>query len=143
MGSLLYFSNASVTFSPLSLSTVPNDPLLTQYVSATSTGTTITFDQSIGGGHGGNTNGGSISLLGVPALTDFSGLPYTTTLSLAYAPIAALAPPDPTTLRQAAPFVYGEGTGTTHSGLYYNELDNFFSNSLLATLSSLFSSRTF
>ena len=121
--------NASVNFSTLS---VPNDPLFTQYVSATSPGTTITFDNGAG-----NTNGGSISLLGVPALstdpalTGFSSIPFSTTLNLLYAPIAVLTPPDPTEARQTAPFVYGEGT--THSGLYYNELDNFFSNSLLAT----------
>jgi hypothetical protein len=127
--------NASVTFSPLSLSTIPNDPLWSQYVSATSTGTTITFDKGVGGGGGGNTNGGSISLLN-DTLTGFADIHnLTTNISLLYAPIAAL-PPNPTvvsTPRATGPFVYGEGAGTLHTGLYYNELDNFFSNSLLAT----------
>ncbi|MBX9805531.1 MAG: hypothetical protein K2Y18_07250 [Alphaproteobacteria bacterium] len=82
--------------------------------------------------------GGSINLMGVDlaSFADISKV-VTTEVYLTYIPVAALPLIEitPVTPSHGQPFVYGNGplnmTGVTTP--YYNELDNYFSNSLFAT----------
>jgi hypothetical protein len=127
--------NTVATFAQMTPSSLQNtDPLfvqyLQQYLQLTNPGpiggTTIMF-----------AGGGSLALQGLnlTRFSDFASI--TTEVNITYVPVAALAAntiaattvPLQATPQLDAPFVYGNAPN------YFNELDNYFSNSLFATYS--------
>jgi len=142
--------NHSVVFNPFSFSTATIsssnplhqiDPTFTQYLAQndpnqTVAGTIIAFDNGVGG---------SITLANNPStfndtITSFADISnLTIDVGFSYIPVAALPANQITasTPTQTQPFIYGEGpNNNTAIPSYYNELDNFFANSLFATYST-------